>query len=172
MNKLKYYNLKMISLILMSLLALSSCASTSTSYNDDEEAGNNLNVKFTTLAQQSFSNISLPRQLVIKSTKDWLRLLKIHGNTQGLNKSNINVDFYENIVIAIFAGQQPSGGYTVGVSNIKRIDGDLYVTLTFKEPGKNEDVSLALTQPYIMISTEKIDGKIIFLASPSAVKKY
>lgn len=149
----------------MITLIVTSCATTSSSSIEEDETGDNLNVKFKTISQGQYSNISLPNQLVIKNKKDWLRLLKIQGNTQGFK--NTKIDFYENIVIAIFAGQQPSGGYSVGVSNIKRIDSNLYVTVTFTEPAKNESVSLALTQPYIMLATEKVEGKIIFLAPPA-----
>lgn len=164
MNKLKY--LKIISALIFVLitLSLSSCAVTTTPPFDDG-TGDNLAVKFNIISQGEFSNISLPNQLVIRNKTDWLRLLKIQGNTEGFKHAN--VDFYDNIVIAVFAGQQPTGGYSVGVSNIKRVDSNLYVTVTFTEPKKNETVSLALTQPYIMISTAKVDGKIIFLAPPT-----
>ena len=75
------------------------------------------------------------------------------------------------MVIAVFAGQQPSGGYAVGISHLKRMDNNLYVSVTFKEPGRNETVSLALTQPYIFIATEKIDGKVIFIADTLSNRK-
>ena len=164
MNNNNYFKIK--SILLFSLIALiaSSCATTSSPPADDG-TGDNLNVKFDIISQGQHSNISLPNQLVIKTKNDWLRLLKIQGNTQDFK--NANIDFYEKIVIAIFAGQQPSGGYSVGISNIKRIDSNLYVTVTFTEPTAKQSVSLALTQPYIMLSTEKVDGRIIFLAPPA-----
>ena len=162
MNKLQRHYLLSL---LFAFIALSSCATSSNSNIEDDEEGNNLNVKFEVLLDGAFSNISLPNQLVIKNSKDWLRLLKIHGNTNGIKKKNI--DFDDNIVIAIFAGQQPSGGYSLNVTNIKRIDENLFVTINFHQPAQNEKVGLALTQPFILISTKKVDGKIIFLAPPS-----
>lgn len=162
MNKLQRHYLLTL---LFSFIALSSCATSSNSNIEDDEEGNNLNVKFEVLLDGAFSNISLPNQLVIRNSKDWLRLLNIHGNTKGIKKNNI--DFDDNIVIAIFAGQQPSGGYSLSVTNLKRIDENLFVTVNFHQPAQNEKVGLALTQPFIILSTKRVDGKIIFLAPPS-----
>lgn len=160
----KRYNIK-YSFLLISLLLMSACSTPSTSNFDDDESTDNLNIAFNTLLQGQFSNISLPNQLVIKTSKDWRRLLKIHGDIKNLKKQK--VDFYDKIIIAIFAGQQPSGGYAVNVTNIKRIDNNLHVTVSFHEPGNNESVSLALTQPFILLETDKVEGRIIFLAPPS-----
>ena len=162
MNKLQQHYLFPL---LFAFIVLSSCATSSNSNIEDDEEGNNLNVKFKVLLDGSFSNISLPNQLVIKNSKDWVRLLKIHGNINGIKKKNINFD--DNIVIAIFAGQQPSGGYSLNITNMKRIDDNLFVTVNFHEPSQNEKVSLALTQPFLILSTKKVDGKIVFLAPPS-----
>ena len=149
-------------------MVLSACTTNSPPDDYDDETSDNLNVSFDIISQGAFSNISLPNQLVIKNNKDWQRVLRIHGNSPEAKK--ISIDFDDKIVIAIFAGQQSSGGYHVGVSNIKRIDSNLYVTVTFSAPRKNESVSLALTQPYVMFSTNKVDGKIIFLAPPKKSK--
>ena len=162
MNKLKHHYLLTL---LFAFILLSSCATSSNTNIDEDEEGNNLNVKFEVLLNGSFSNISLPNQLVIRNSKDWLRLLKIHGNTQGIKKKSI--DFDDNIAIAIFAGQQPSGGYSLNITNIKRIDENLFITVNFHQPTQKEKVNLALTQPFIILSTKKVDGKIIFLAPPS-----
>ena len=155
-------------LILGVILTLSACTTNSLPIDYDDETSDNLNVPFNIISQGAFSNISLPNQLVIKNNKDWQRVLRIHGNSPDSKK--ISIDFDDKIVIAVFAGQQPSGGYTVGVSNIKRINNNLLVTVTFNEPRKNQSISLALTQPYIMFSTKKIDGNIIFLAPPKKSK--
>lgn len=149
------------------ILSLGACSTSSTEFFDDG-TGDNPNVAFTVIARGQYSNISLPNELVIKSTKDWLRLLKINGDTSiltGKNSKSLAIDFDEKIVIAVFAGQQPSGGYSIDITNIKRVDNNLLVTLKFNEPGRNESVSLALTQPYIMVSTDQVEGKIIFLAA-------
>jgi len=132
----------------------------------DEDTGDNPNVAFKIIAKGQHSNISLANQLVIKNRADWLQLLKINGDTSIINKKNSKsfaIDFSDNIVIALFAGQQPTGGYSIGVSHIKKVNDNLFVTLSFTEPNKNDNVSLALSQPYIFLSTEKIDGKVIFL---------
>jgi len=153
---------------LLLLLSISACATPPTVTIEDENIGDNLNVKFSIISQGSHSNISLPNQLVIKNKKDWQRLLLIHNDPR--TSDSASIDFQDKIVIAIFAGQQPSGGYTVGVSNIKRINENLFLTLSFTEPKRNDSVSLALTQPFIILSTNKVDGKIVFLTPEHPVR--
>jgi len=153
---------------LLLVLSISACSTSPTVTTEDEDIGDNLNVRFNIISQGSHSNISLPNQLVIKNKKDWQRLLLIHNDPKTSRTPSIN--FQDKIVIAIFAGQQPSGGYTVGVSNIKRINENLFLTLSFTEPKRNDPVSLALTQPFIILSTNKVEGKIIFLTPKNPVR--
>ncbi len=146
---------------------LTSCATNNTIILDEDS--DFANPPFRIIAQGQYSNISLSRQLVIKNRQDWQRLWNIHRLQPDLKRPYIN--FSNDMVIAVFAGQQPSGGYAVGINHLKRMDNNLYVSVTFKEPGRNETVSLALTQPYIFIATEKIDGKVIFIADTLSNRK-
>ncbi len=161
MNKL--YNLN--PLLYFLFFILTSCSTTSTN-PDNDDALYTINANFKIIANGQYSNISLTRELVIKNKKDWQRLWEIHSGNQKKKRPRINFD--DNMVIAIFAGQQPSGGYALGVSSLKSLDENLTVSVTFTEPPQNEQVSLALTQPYIFISTAKVDGKVTFVADPSS----
>ncbi|MBN4080414.1 protease complex subunit PrcB family protein [Beggiatoa alba] len=156
-------------LLIACILLLTGCTSGSNSagsFEDENEMGHYPDIDFKIFSTGSFSNISLPQQLVIRTKKDWLHFWKIHNDGQGLKRPKVNFD--QNMVIAVFAGQQPSGGYSVGISHLKQHDENLYVMLSFTEPKPGELVSLALTQPYILISTENIDSKVIFLADLNA----
>ena len=148
--------------ILFPLFALLSCAISDSVATIDEETGDNPNVSFNILSKGSYSNVSLANQFVIRNLKDWQRSWQIHNLDP--NQPMPAVNFDNDFVLAVFAGQQPSGGYSVGISKIARKDNNLYVSVTFSEPAANDMVSLALTQPYIFVSTEKVDGKIYFLA--------
>jgi len=145
-------------------LLFAACATTNTMSTDS------INTDFNIIAQGQFSNISLARELVITNKADWQRLWNIHRGSQQRKIPRINFD--NKIVIVIFAGQQPSGGYAVGVSHLKRLDDNLVVVVTFKEPRNGQSVSLALTQPYIFISTEKVDGKVSFVANTATNLTY
>jgi len=144
-------------------VSLLSCSTGNTITDPDEDFIDNPNVKFNIIARGHYSNISLANQLVIRNTKDWQQLLKINGDASLTTLPAINFD--EQFVIAVYAGQQPSGGYAVEVTNIKRLDDNLFVSVALTEPEKNENVSLVLTQPYIIVATQSVDGKVIFLAN-------
>ncbi len=161
MNKLQPIKLL---LLLLSIL-LTSCATTEVA----QPVENNIytiNAKFNIIARGQFSNISLERQLIVKNKEDWQRLWNIHRGDKKNKSPRIN--FNDKIVIAIFSGQQPSGGYAIGISQMKILDDNLYVGVTFKEPQQGDSVSLALTQPYIFVSTNKVDGKVIFIADTTS----
>ncbi|VAW97102.1 hypothetical protein MNBD_GAMMA23-1262 [hydrothermal vent metagenome] len=143
---------------------LTSCGTTNTGSSTENELYT-IAVNFNVIANGQHSNISLARQLVVKNKSDWQHLWDIHSGNKKQQRPRINFD--DDMVIAIFAGQQPSGGYTLGVSRLKKLDDNLTVLVTFKEPPQDGVVSLALTQPYIFISTAKVDGKVIFKADMS-----
>ena len=164
MNKIIYILRTKNFFIATSFLLLMACASNDTSNIEpaNDDLSYNPSVKFKILSQGQHSNISFPNQFVFRNLQQWKQSWSIHG---GGNTSTLpTVNFENDIVIAIFAGQQPSGGYLVGVSNIMRKNENLFLTITFKEPKPNENVSLAHTQPFIFISTAKVKGNVIFLA--------
>ncbi len=159
----KHYNLNLLLYFLFFLLTSCTTANTDPGNEDDLYT---VNANFNIIAQGQYSNISLAREIVIKNNKDWQRLWAIHSGNQKQQRPTVNFD--NSMVIAIFAGQQPSGGYAVGVSSLKRLDDNLTVAVTFREPQQGESVSLALTQPYIFISTATVDGKVSFIADTSS----
>lgn len=161
MNKLQPVKL----LLLFLSILLTSCATTEVTQPVEDNIYT-INAAFNIVARGQFSNISLERQLIIKNKEDWQRLWNIHRGDRKNQSPKIN--FNDKIVIAIFSGQQPSGGYAVGVSQMKILDDNLYVGVTFKEPQQGDQVSLALTQPYIFVSTNKVDGKVIFIADTTS----
>lgn len=61
------------------------------------------------------------------------------------------VDFQRETVVAIFMGQQSSGGYGVEVESVTQEGGDLYVDARFTEPAAGAITSQALTSPWTII---------------------
>lgn len=72
------------------------------------------------------------------------------------------VDFENEMVIAVSPGPKMSGGYDVEIIDINEIEGKLLVLITLKEPGPDESVTEALTQPHHIISTSKSDEPVEF----------
>jgi hypothetical protein len=70
---------------------------------------------------------------------------KAHG-TDG--KSVPTIDFSKNYVIGVFAGTEPSGGYSISVSHVTEAGSARSVTVLIEEPGDNCTVIEEQTSPY------------------------
>lgn len=68
-----------------------------------------------------------------------------HGST---GKAVPAVDFTKNYVIAVFAGTQPSGGYSISVSHITDVGTARSVAVTIEEPDASCTVIEEQTSPY------------------------
>lgn len=62
-----------------------------------------------------------------------------------------DVDFASKNVIAVFAGQQPSGGYTVKVEKITDMPDKRVVSIVLTQPGKNCATTESVTSPFDII---------------------
>ena len=68
-----------------------------------------------------------------------------------------NVNFEREAILAIFAGQKPTGGYGVEVEDVQLERGDVYIDLTFSEPAEDAISTQALTSPWIMLRVLRAD---------------
>ena len=90
------------------------------------------------------------------------------------------VDFAEEILVVIFAGQRPSGGYSLEVDGACRgatgadaaandragagaaaADAALHVCYTLYEPREGAMVTMALTSPYLFLAVKRPVDEIV-----------
>src|SRR5215510_9631615 len=79
-------------------------------------------VPFATLAKGLASGVDQPTQIVIRSQNDWAALWSRHIRTQIAPPPPPSVDFSRDMVLALFMGQRPTGGYAIEVTRIERTD--------------------------------------------------
>ncbi|SHO52965.1 protease complex subunit PrcB family protein [Anaerocolumna xylanovorans] len=63
----------------------------------------------------------------------------------------------ENLYIVVGYGEQPTGGYSIAVNAVYLTDNAVVVDTDLLGPGENEQVTNALTYPYVVIKTAFID---------------
>jgi hypothetical protein len=68
----------------------------------------------------------------------------------------------DSLYIIIGYGSQPTGGYSIGVSELYETKNGIYVKTEFLGPSKNEVVSQMVTYPYIVIKLDYIDKSVVF----------
>jgi hypothetical protein len=57
------------------------------------------------------------------------------------------IDFNRNVVVAVAAGQRPTGGHEIAVDRVTQTEGELIVDVVETTPGPNCITTASLTQP-------------------------
>ena len=104
------------------------------------------------------SGIDAPRTAVVRSADEWTALWKDHARSAKAPA----VDFSREMVVAVFLGTKPSGGYSVEIAQIEKRDNEVLVTYRERQPGPDDIVTMALTSPFHIVRTEAAAGKITF----------
>lgn len=112
---------------------------------------------FTVIDQGTQSGLTLAKHLVITSAEDWQELWHVHSN-----KPVPKIDFTKEMVIAVFLGEYPTGGYQVEVHSLEKTTTALQVVLTIHSPAADAARSMALSQPFVMIKTARISLPVQF----------
>lgn len=94
------------------------------------------------IGQWSRTGIGESRRLVIRDANSWAEFWSELGTGD-----RPDVDFTKAVVVAVAAGQRPSGGYEIAVDHVTQADGELTVQVVETTPGPNCLSTSSLTQP-------------------------
>ena len=92
-------------------------------------------------------------------------LLKYHfvhliKRPKKLLKNHIN--FNDEMIIAVFQGGHSSGGYSIKIKRINEKENSVEVFVKETSPSPLSGVTDALTQPYHIVKTKRVDKEVIF----------
>jgi len=104
-------------------------------------------VAFVELAHGTYSEVSIRKNYLI-NTPEQLRTLWSMTDAQG---DVPNVDFGQYEVLAVFAGDEPTSGYAIAVSDVRDSDAQRFVSVTLSTPGASCVLAPAESQPYQII---------------------
>src|SRR5215470_9736911 len=119
---------------------------------------------FSTLAKGLASGVAQPTQIVVRTQDDWAGLWSRHMRTQIAPPPPPPVDFSRDMVVALFMGERPTGGYAIEVTRIERTDSGLSVHYRTTRPDPAAMHAQALTQPFHLVSLPRTDGPVTFVA--------
>lgn len=119
-------------------------------------------LEFQTISKGAWSGHTSHAYYVIQDMEDWWRIWRQHQQIFVPPRPPPEIDFSTATVIAVFMGQCPTTGYSIEVEEI--IDTGLTVVVKVEKvyPGKNCVVGEALTYPYHIVKTSKINKQVIF----------
>jgi len=121
--------------------------------------------RFTTVDQGFYSGISEPRNVVIRSSEEWKRLWEEHTSIFSPPPPLPEVDFSRDMVIGVFLGTRPTGGFSVEILSVRHEGDQLVVEYAESSPGAGCIVLPVLTQPFHLIKVARSDDPVEFHGS-------
>ncbi|MFB8788292.1 MAG: protease complex subunit PrcB family protein [Potamolinea sp.] len=128
-----------------------------------------MNIDFTTIARGTDSGYQSASQMLINNQERWVDLWQQHTSNTEPPPPVPKVDFTSYNVVAVFAGEKSSGGYSVEIvavetRNFQTKDlPSLVIIVQYRQPNSGDFVTEAMTYPYHMIKIPKIEvKKVVF----------
>jgi hypothetical protein len=119
-------------------------------------------VAFQTIVKGSRSGVREPLQIAIRIQAEWDALWKRHVSIETNPPPSPAIDFNKEIVIGVFLGEKPTGGYDVEIIRAEQSDGALVIHYREKSPLPGGIVIQALTQPFHIIRVVDDNFRVTF----------
>lgn len=113
------------------------------------------------IGQWTRTGIGESRRLVIRDANGWAQFWSELGVGD-----RPSVDFNRDVVVAVAAGQRPTGGYEIVVDRVTESNGQLTVEVVERTPGPNCITTASTTQPVDVVVVPAADAK-----SPSFLER-
>lgn len=135
----------------------------------DDDLGEEEDVAFETLeytsgadVQGTNSSIRSKRLLVIRDADEFSEFWTEHTATQAPVPAEPDVNFETSMIIAAFAGERETGGYSITIDDIRENDEFMIVEVEIETPGDNCATTQALTQPHHVVVLDDSDKPVQF----------
>ena len=116
--------------------------------------GNNRTLDIRRIGQWTRTGIGESRRLVIRDANAWAQFWSELGVGE-----QPSVDFSHDVVVAVAAGQRPTGGYEIAIDRVTQSDGQLTVEVVERTPGPNCMTTASLTQPVDVVVVPAADAR-------------
>jgi len=125
-----------------------------------EEPPGSKELSFRTIEKDTYNLLTLRSQRLVTSQTEWASLWARMQQTDGLPS---NVDFNENMVIAVFQGQKPTSGYEIEITKIIERDNEIEVRVKETSPGPNCAADTVITSPHHIVELKKSNKTVKFI---------
>ena len=115
------------------------------------------------LAHELNTGIAERRRSVVRSQEEFAALWSEVYARHWPKPAMPVVDFQRSVVLVAAMGQRNSGGHLIEFTQLANAGGNLAVTVTETEPGRNCGVTGALTAPVVILSVPRVSGQIQFI---------
>ena len=104
------------------------------------------------------SGIDRPQQSVAKTAAEFQALWQKHAPGRPVP----TVDFAKNMVVAVFLGSRPSGGFAAEITGVSSEGDATVVRWAERKPGPGQMASQVMTAPAFIATVPRRDGPVRF----------
>jgi hypothetical protein len=122
-------------------------------------------ITFKTIVQGHYSEIEEKRSEIIRNDEGFSSLLE----ERSIYVDGAGIDFDNKMLIAVFQGMKPSGGYSTEIMIIEEFKDFIQVGVVEKSPAEGCVSAMAITSPYHIVEIDKTDKEIRFSYSEQVV---
>ena len=97
------------------------------------------------------SGVRLPLQIVARTQSEWDAVWQQHVLGDSSSRPPPVVDFEKEVVVALFLGDKPTGGYDVRISRAEQSHDTLTIHYQERNPPPGGMVNQTLTQPFHIV---------------------
>jgi len=109
------------------------------------------------------SGVRAPLQIVARNQGEWSALWRQHASGDSSSRPPPTIDFGKEIVVGLFLGEKPTGGYDVQISRAEQTNDGLTIYYREKSPPPGGMVTQALTQPFHIVRIiGEVHSEVIF----------
>ena len=122
---------------------------------------------FQTVDKGIHSGVKERLQIVIREQSEWKDFWQRHASIRANQPPPPAVDFGDQIVVAVFLGDKPTGGYEIAIISVEQTNGVLTVSFSEKEPRPGAISTQAFTQAFhiVRITIPRAE-KVVFRRLP------
>lgn len=145
----------MKSILLIMALALPAWTAMPTSMSQTGEPARR---DLKTVAHDLLSRVDRPREAVARTPAEWAALWRAHAGDQPAPA----VDLTADIIVAVFLGTRPTGGFDVEITGTRREGGVLVVEWRETRPTPGAVAAQVITSPAHIVAIPRVEGEIRF----------
>jgi hypothetical protein len=112
----------------------------------------------TTINSNHMSGIDTAQQIVARTAAEFETLWKKHAPSQPVPA----VDFGKQMVLAVFLGSRPSGGFNVQITSVRSSGKDLVVQWIETRPAPGMSAATVMTSPAHLVTVPRSDDAVRF----------
>ena len=112
----------------------------------------------TIINSDTMSGVDRPQQSVARTAAEWQTLWQQHAPGRSLPP----VDFAKNMVVAVFLGSRPSGGYEAQITGVRLEGGMLVVQWAERRPAPGQTAAQVMTSPAHIATVARHEGQVRF----------